>query len=328
MSARKATWKTWAKRGLTAFFFCLVPVLLFMLVKNLDWQEVRQAIANYKATTLALAGLACAASYATYCCFDLVGRHYTAHKLPAWQTVPVTFVCYAFNLNLSSWVGGIALRYRLYSRLGLDVPTITKVLSLSLITNWLGYMLLAGCVFSLRLVDLPEGWKIGETGLQLIGFALVAAALAYLAACRFSKRRNWRFRDQELTLPSLRMALIQVGLGMLNWSLMAALIWILLPKEAFYPSILGILLISSIAGVITHIPAGLGVLEAVFIALMQHQMSKGTLLAALIGYRAIYFLLPLAIACVVYLVLERRAKQIRQRDWTHTSKPGTPEPGN
>ncbi len=160
------------------------------------------------------------------------------------------------------------------------------------------------------------------------GHALVAAALAYLAACRFSKRRNWRFRDQELTLPSLRMALIQVGLGMLNWSLMAALIWILLPKEAFYPSILGILLISSIAGVITHIPAGLGVLEAVFIALMQHQMSKGTLLAALIGYRAIYFLLPLAIACVVYLVLERRAKQIRQRDWTHTSKPNAPEPGN
>ena len=58
-------------------------------------------------------------------------------------------------------------------------------------------------------------------------------------------------------------------------------------------------------------------LEAVFIALMQHQMSKGTLLAALIGYRAIYFLLPLAIACVVYLVLERRAKQIRKRDWAH-----------
>ena len=63
---------------------------------------------------------------------------------------------------------------------------------------------------------------------------------------------------------------------------------------------------------ITHIPAGLGVIEAVFIAMLQHEMSKGSIVAALIGYRAIYFLLPLAVACVVYLVLEKRAKKLRQ----------------
>ena len=116
----------------------------------------------------------------------------------------------------------------------------------------------------------------------------------------------------EISLPSLRLALLQVALGAANWMLMAALIHLLLPKEAFYPTVLGILLISSIAGVITHIPAGLGVLEAVFMALMQHQFSKSTLLAALIGYRALYFLLPLVIAVVVYLVLEKRAKHLRK----------------
>ncbi|MNW09032.1 Inner membrane protein YbhN [compost metagenome] len=83
--------------------------------------------------------------------------------------------------------------------------------------------------------------------------------------------------------------------------------YVLLPDKVGYPTILAILLISSIAGVITHIPAGLGVLEAVFITLLYPQYSKGTLLAALIGYRALYFLLPLAIACVVFLLLERRA---------------------
>ena len=30
----------------------------------------------------------------------------------------VTFVSYVFNLNLGSLVGGVAFRYRLYSRLG------------------------------------------------------------------------------------------------------------------------------------------------------------------------------------------------------------------
>ena len=63
------------------------------------------------------------------------------------------------------------------------------------------------------------------------------------------------------------MAILQLALGALNWSLMAAVIFTLLPSKLDYPLVLGVLLISAIAGVITHIPAGLGVLEAVFVAL-------------------------------------------------------------
>lgn len=313
-AGKNRPWLTWAKRAFTLFFFIAVPVLLFTLMKNLDWNEVMHALESYKLSTLALGFVIAAGSYLTYCCFDVLARRYTEHKLAVKQIIPVTFVCYAFNLNLSSWVGGIALRYRLYSRLGLDVPTITRILSLSLITNWLGYMLLAGFVFAGDFVDLPEGWKIGDTTLQLIGFVLLAVCLAYFLACRFSKKRTWTVRKQQLVLPSLNQALRQALLGALNWGLMALLIYVLLPEKAFYPAVLGILLISSIAGVIAHIPAGLGVLETVFITLMQHQFSKGQLLAALIGYRVIYFLIPLMIALVVYVVLEKRAKAMRSKN--------------
>jgi uncharacterized membrane protein YbhN (UPF0104 family) len=313
-TGKQKPWLKWGKRAFTLFFFIAVPVLLFTLMKNLDWNEVMHALESYKASTLALGFVIAAGSYLTYCGFDVLARRYTEHKLSVKQIVPVTFVCYAFNLNLSSWVGGIALRYRLYSRLGLDVPTITRILSLSLITNWLGYMLLAGFVFAGDFVDLPEGWKIGDTTLQLIGFVLLAVCFAYFAACRFSKKRTWTVRKQQLVLPSLNQALRQALLGALNWGLMALLIYVLLPEKAFYPAVLGILLISSIAGVIAHIPAGLGVLETVFITLMQHQFSKGQLLAALIGYRVIYFLIPLMLALVVYVVLEKRAKAMRKRN--------------
>jgi uncharacterized membrane protein YbhN (UPF0104 family) len=313
-TGKQKPWLIWGKRAFTLFFFIAVPVLLFTLMKNLDWNEVMHALESYKTTTLALGFVIAAGSYLTYCGFDVLARRYTEHKLSVKQIVPVTFVCYAFNLNLSSWVGGIALRYRLYSRLGLDVPTITRILSLSLITNWLGYMLLAGFVFAGDFVDLPEGWKIGDTTLQLIGFVLLAVCFAYFAACRFSKKRTWTVRKQQLVLPSLNQALRQALLGALNWGLMALLIYVLLPEKAFYPAVLGILLISSIAGVIAHIPAGLGVLETVFITLMQHQFSKGQLLAALIGYRVIYFLIPLMLALVVYVVLEKRAKAMRKRN--------------
>ena len=301
----------WAKGALTLFFFIAIPVLLYLQLRNTDWQEVSGALRDYPLWLLAVAFGVALLSYLTYCCYDLLGRYYTGHKLPVRQVIPLVFVCYAFNLNLNALVGGVALRFRLYSRLGLDVPTIARVFSLSIITNWLGYLWLAGTVFALGMVKLPEGWAIGNLGLRLIGVAMVIAAVLYVLACAFSTRRSWEIRDQIIELPSWKLALVQAAVGALNWSLMALIIWMLLPAEAFYPSVLGVLLISSIAGVITHIPAGLGVLEMIFLTLLQDQMPKSSLLAALIGYRAIYFLLPLGIAMCVYLVLEKRAKTMR-----------------
>ena len=310
----RTTWQTWAKRVLTVAFLILIPVLLYQLARNLDWNEVRQSLLAYKPGTLVI-GLAIAVcSYLTFASYDLLARAYTGHQLPARQVLPVAFVCYAFNLNFTTWVGGVALRYRLYGRLGLDTPTITRILTLGLLTNWMGYMLLAGSVFALGLVELPGNWAVGTTGLRLIGVLLLAITAAYLLACGLAKKRTWRWREHEVTLPTLRLALCQVALGACNWALMALLIYWLLPGDAFYPAILGILLISCVAGVVAHIPAGLGVLEAVFLALLHGQMAQGTLVAALLSYRTLYYLIPLVVAIVTYLVLEKRAKVMRQRD--------------
>ena len=71
-----------------------------------------------------------------------------------------------------------------------------------------------------------------------------------------------------------------------------------------------VLLLAAVAGVITHVPAGLGVLEAVFIALLSHKMPQAAILAALVAYRVIYYLAPLSIATMVYLVMEARAKKL------------------
>ncbi|MFB4390671.1 MULTISPECIES: lysylphosphatidylglycerol synthase domain-containing protein [unclassified Pseudomonas] len=307
------TWQTWAKRLLTLVFLLLVPTLLYLLVRNLDWNEVRQSLLAYKPSTLAIGLILALASYLVFASYDLLARAYTGHKLPARQVLPVAFVCYAFNLNFTTWVGGVALRYRLYGRLGLDTATITRILTLGLLTNWMGYLLLAGTVFTLRLVRLPESWAVGATGLQLIGVLMIAVALGYLLACAFAKRRTWQVREHEITLPSWRLALCQLALGASNWALMAVLIHWLLPGDLFYPSILGILLISCVAGVVAHIPAGLGVLETVFLALLQGQVGQGSLVAALLGYRSLYYLIPLVLAVVTYLVLEKRAKAMRQR---------------
>lgn len=306
-------WMRWGKRALTLFFLLAVPALLYILARNLDWGEVRQALSDYSAQTLLVGALIACASYLVFACYDLLGRHYSRHHLPARQVPPVAMVCYAFNLNFTTWIGGVAMRYRLYMRLGLSASTVTRILSLSLLTNWTGYMALAGVIFSLRLVQLPDNWGLGMTGLQLLGFALLGVVSAYVGICAFSRQRVWHLRERSITLPSLRMAVMQIVLGASNWSLMAALIYWLLPEGAAYTSVLGVLLISCMAAVVAHIPAGLGVLEAVFLALLQHQYSQASLIAALLAYRVLYYLLPLLLASATYLVLEKRAKTLRKR---------------
>lgn len=308
--------KKWSliKKIVTIIFFIVVITLLFTLIKNIDWQDVLKSLREYDIKTLLMAAGIAFTSYFVFAGYDLIGRKYTGHSLPARQIFPLAFVCYAFTLNLTAWVGGIALRFRLYSRLGLDAATITKIMSLSLLTNWLGYIILAGILFSFRQVDLPEKFKIGVTALQFIGFFLLLVATLYFLACRFSKRRSFHFRSHEITLPNVQIAFSQAALAITNWMLMGLLIFTLMPDKVSYQTILGILLISSIAGVIAHIPAGLGVMETIFVTMLNHQLSQGAVLAAIIGYRLTYFLLPLAIACIVYLTLEIRAKKMAQKN--------------
>jgi len=310
------------KKILTYVFFILVAGLLIGLARNVDWNEVLTTLRNYDAKTLWMAGAAAFASYTVYCFFDVLGKRYAQHNLPVRQILPVTFVCYAFNLNLSAWVGGIALRYRLYSRLGLRASQITRVFTMSVLTNWLGYIWLAGLMFVMGWITPPDSWEIGHMALRVLGGGLLVLALVYLWACGFSKRRHWTIRKHEIHLPSLRLAAVQMLLGASNWALMALVVYFMLSQKAPYPEVLGILMISSIAGVIAHIPAGLGVIEAVFVAMLAGELSNGAIVAGLIGYRVVYFLVPLFFATILYVVLEARAKKLR------SGNEAQPQPGD
>jgi len=304
-----------AKKILTWLFFIAVAVLLVVYAQKVDWQEVWSVIRDYNRTALLSAVGLVIVSYLLYGCYDLLGRAYCGHRLAKRQVMLVSFICYAFNLTLSTWVGGIGMRYRLYSRLGLPGSTITRIFSLSITTNWLGYILLGGVIFTVGVVDLPAHWYIRDTTLQIIGGVLLLMIAVYLWACAFAKRRHMTIKGQKLVLPSWRFALLQMLISSANWMAMGAIIWLLLGQQVNYFFVLGVLLVSSIAGVIVHIPAGIGVLEAVFIALLAGEhASQGTIIATLLAYRVLYFFIPLALATVGYLVLESRAKKLKAKN--------------
>ncbi|MDB5986792.1 MAG: putative rane protein [Nevskia sp.] len=298
------------RRLAIAIFFVAVAVLLYMRARAIDWGKVLQSLRHFEPSTIALAAAAALASYLVYACVDLFARAYTGKAIPRLLSMQIAFVSYAFNLNLGSLIGSIGFRYRLYSRFGVQPELIGRIVGLSLVTNWSGYFLVAGVAFLLRFVQLPAHWDLGTLGLQVCGAMLLITICGYVALCAFSKRRSWTIRKTELNLPSATTALAQIGLSSLNWLLIGSVLFVLFEGRVDYPTVLAVFLLSSIAGAATHIPAGLGVTEAVFISLLGSRMPHHELLAAILAYRGIYYLGPLVLAFFLYLGLEARARRI------------------
>ncbi|MGY6030325.1 lysylphosphatidylglycerol synthase domain-containing protein [Phytobacter sp. AG2a] len=314
MAKSHSRWRL-AKKILTWLFFIAVAVLLVLYAQKVDWEDVGKVIRDYNRSVLFGAAALVVVSYLIYGCYDLLGRAYCGHKLAKRQVMLVSFICYAFNLTLSTWVGGIGMRYRLYSRLGLPSSTITRIFSLSITTNWLGYILLGGIIFTFGVVDIPAHWYISDTTLRIIGVVLLLFIAFYLWACGFAKRRHFTIKGQKLVIPSWKFALAQMAISSANWIAMGVIIWLLLGQQANFFFVLGVLLVSSIAGVIVHIPAGIGVLEAVFLALLAGEhTSQGVIIAALLAYRVLYYFIPLLLALIAYLMLEGRAKKLRAKN--------------
>jgi uncharacterized membrane protein YbhN (UPF0104 family) len=281
--------------------------LLLSYAHKVDWGGAWQALQRYSPwLLLVVLGLA-TASHALYGCFDLIGKLHLHHRVPYWRTWAIAVTSYAFNLNLGSLVGGIAMRARLYARAGLDEATVAQIVGLSLAANWLGYGLLAGGLFAAGVIEPPREAHIGQGALRALGVAMILLAPGYVAACAFARKREWAFRGKRLHLPSARIAMMQLALAAGNWALMGAAMYLLLGRQVPYAITLSVLLAASIAGVITPIPAGLGVLEAVYLALLSGTVKQGALMGAVLAYRALYYLLPLAGGLGLYLFLERCA---------------------
>jgi uncharacterized membrane protein YbhN (UPF0104 family) len=303
-SARSPIWPR-VRRWIVPLLGVVVLGLLLSHAHKVDWAGAWQALKRYPPLLL-LGVLALAtASHALYGCFDLIGRRHTRHALPAWRTWAIAVTSYAFNLNLGALVGGVAMRARLYARAGLDEATVAQIVGLSLATNWLGYGLLAGGLFAAGAITPPEEAHLGALTFRALGVLMVLLAVGYVLACAFWQGREWKVRGRRLRLPSARIALLQLGLSTANWALMGSAMYLLLGGQVPYATTLGVLMAASIVGVVTPIPAGLGVLEAVYLALLSGSVRQSALMGAVLAYRALYYLVPLGGGLLLYAALER-----------------------
>jgi uncharacterized membrane protein YbhN (UPF0104 family) len=281
-------------------------VLMFVaqLGRSLDWQEVWKVLTSQSPARLALALALTVASHLLYASFDLIGRWLTRMRLSLPRTLAVAAVSYAVNLNFGALLGGFALRLRLYLRQGVRPAVAAKIIGHTIVTNWLGYAWITGIMLWVTPLKLPPAWPLASIGLRGLGVTLFAGALLWIGACAWLGPRRITVRGHEIELPGLRAALWQASAGGANWMLMGAVCWVVLQDHASYPAVLSGLLLAAVAGAVSHIPGGLGVMEAVFVAVLAGELPHAELLGALLTYRVIHNVVSLTWALAGYAVLE------------------------
>lgn len=300
-------WWPWLTRGMAAAFFAVVAWLILHQARTVDWPAVRQALQALPASVLAVAGVLALASHCTYGTFDWVGRDVSGHRLGRAATLGIAMTSYPFTLNLGSLIGGVGVRYRLYARRGVDPGTIGQVVGTSIVTNWLGYLLLAAVLPWLWQPPAVAGWTAAPWQWRLGGALLGCLPLAYVLLCALRAGRALTLRGHAFPLPRWPVALWQVAVSAANWMLMGAALWTVLQGQVPYPAALATVLLGAVAGLVLRVPAGLGVLEAVGVALLASPpLSSAQVLAALLAYRALYYFGPLVLAAMAFGAAELR----------------------
>ena len=237
---------------------------------------------------------------------DALALRYIRHPLAYHRLAFASFIGYVFSYNVTI-IGGSAARYRIYSALGVSANELAELVLFCGVTFWLGFLALAGTVLVLERQSLPvpqqlhlpfpSVWIIGVVFLLLVSVYLIGVAL---------RRRPLMIRGWQLPVPSLALAVGQIGVSALDWLLAAGVLYVLLPSELHvtFARFLGIFMLGQAAGLLSYIPGGLGVFETVLLLSLTGDSDASALTAALLLYRLIYYLLPLMLGALMLTIHE------------------------
>ena len=206
---------------------------------------------------------------------------------------------------------GSAIRFRLYVSVGIsaiDVATVTAFCSLSLglgLATVLGVSLLVTPEHVAHILHLNPNWSL------LLGGLLLCTVAAYaLWACL--ARGTLEIRGWALRAPGAAIALPQLLLSVLDLSLSSAVLWWLLPPSAHVPFVtfVGVYAAAVIAGIVSHVPGGIGVFEAVILYTLPN-VPTDALVGSLLAYRAVYYVVPLVFGTLLFGSKELAAQRGR-----------------
>ena len=276
-------------------------VVLYRILRDLDVEALLDALDATDWRTLIISGFFVAAGYLTLTFYDLfalrtIGRYDIPYRIAALAG----FTSYAVGHNVGASVfSGGAVRYRIYSAWGLGIIEVTKICFIAGLTFWLGNATLLGLGVlkapqAARAIDQLPVWLN-----RVIALAILIVLSAYVAWVwvkpRVIGREGW-----QVTLPGGPLTLLQIAIGIVDLLCCALAMYMLVPDEPNlgFITVAVIFVAATLLGFASHAPGGLGVFDAAMMVALW-QFDKEDLLAGLLLFRLLYYIVPFALSLLV-----------------------------
>src|SRR5262245_7779270 len=282
--------------GLVLFLAALE--VLRVELRTVSWTDLIADVGRVPRGALVLAITLTVLNYVVLTGYDLVAFLYIGKTLPRARVMGTSFLAYAIANNVSfAMLSGASVRYRFYTRRGVTAEELSRIVFSYSVTFWLGLFALGG--LSLIVSPVPNAQELpGHQILSIAGAVLLSAPPAYVVAT-IVRRTPFRIGRFELPLPSTGIAIAQIVISAVDWALAGAVLYVLMPPLPLsFLQFLGIFLIAILLGMISHVPGGVGVFEGLMIVLLRPYLTSAQLLPALVVFRTVYYLLPLAVALI------------------------------
>jgi phosphatidylglycerol lysyltransferase len=265
------------------------------------YHQIVDSLKQIPTTRLMAALAATGLNYLVLTGYDWLAFRYIRHPLQYSRIALASFIGYAFSNSVGlSMLAGSSVRYRLYSAWGLSGLEITKVVAFYTLTLWLGLFTVASAVFILKPVNLPVWVHLPLASTRPLGCMLLSLPGIYLLL-GILKKKPLSMWGLEIPFPPIALSLQQIALSGLDWLLAGSVLYILVAgsKGLSYPAFLSVYLLGQFSGLVSQVPGGLGVFESVVAVGLSPFLPAFSVLAALLAYRLIYYLLPLFAATIL-----------------------------
>ena len=282
--------------------FCIAAYLLYRALSAYDRAKIAEAIFAIQRPSLALGALFVACSYFSLTLFDTLAIRYVGAKLPYRRIALASFTALSIGhtLGVAAASSG-AIRYRFYSRWGMGAGDIARIILFCAMTAGLGLNTLMGLALLLQANVAAKLLGFSQAGAIALGAACLLLTALYVALAAVL-HRPLTIRRWEIPIPPVKLALAQISIGTIDFCFVAAALYELFPAivAVGYFAVATVYVLANVASIVSHVPGGLGVLEAVVI----HVLPEVSVIGALVVFRFIYFLVPFAIGAVLFAACE------------------------
>ncbi len=283
--------------------FALAVRLLVNEVMSISREEFLAGLTSVPLTYLGIAVFLTALNYGLLIGYDILALRYICRPLPLRRTALVSFLGFSLGNNLGTFLAGAPIRFRFYGRWGLSPSQIVALIAMVGMTFWSGIWFLGGVVLIWVPVELPSQLSL-PFGTRTLGAILLASGVTYALVC-FLWRKPWPIGKLHLRPPRPGLMAVQASVAAVDLLISATVLYLVLPGTAIVPFtiVLAAYLVAIAASLLTQVPGGLGVLEVVLLSLLKGTVGDSVLASVLI-FRLIYYVLPLLFGMVTLVAYE------------------------